>query len=266
MGVGRDLEGRRLDGSRFPVTVSLNAVGDGDDRTVLAAVLDITERVAAEKDHARLEATLGQAQRPESVGQLAGGVAHDFNNILAMIMNYADFVAREVQGNPTVYDDVRQIQLAARRGADLIRQILLFSRTQVAAPQTLVLSEVLTEVRGLLDRSIGEHISLVVEYGPGVPAVRMERSRLEQVIVNLAVNARDAMPGGGRVAIDTAVAERSAARALGLDEARTYVRRTVANTGTGMETSVQVQAFDPFFTTKPRGQGTGLGWPRCTGW
>ncbi len=258
MGGGRDLEARRLDGTRFPVTVSLSTVGEGDDLTVLAAVLDMTDRVIADKEKARLEAMLAQTQRLESVGQLASGVAHDFNNLLAIIVNYANFVREAVADNPTVAADVAQIEAAAQRGSDLVRQLMLFSRSEPSAPQALRLHEVIGELRDLFQRSIGEHITLVISLDPELAPVRFDRSKLEQVIANLVVNARDAMPSGGAITIDA----QSVVVAPGDDIAAPpgdYLHLSVTDTGTGMTREVLERAMDPFFTTKPRGKGTGLG-------
>ncbi|MGH9276989.1 MAG: ATP-binding response regulator [Acidimicrobiales bacterium] len=257
MGVGRDLEARRKDGSRFPVTVSLSILGEGEDLVVLAAVLDISERVQEEQARARLEASLAQAARLESVGQLAGGIAHDFNNLLAVIINYAEFVSRAAP--PDLRGDVAEIQVAGRRAADLVRQLLLFSRGQPAAAQRLQLEEVLDGLRELLERTIGEHVTMTIDAAANIPAVLIDRSKLEQVVVNLVVNARDAMPKGGPIDIEIGVVEADTpARPVRLASGR-YVRLGIRDAGTGMSQAVRDQAFDPFFTTKPRGKGTGLG-------
>ncbi|WP_426512140.1 ATP-binding protein [Dactylosporangium sp. McL0621] len=206
------------------------------------------------------EARLQRTQRLESLGQLAGGVAHDFNNLLAVILNYAEFIVEDGAGTPYAAD-AEQIARAGRRGSDLTHQLLAFARRDVTRPRPLDLNTVLSEVEQMLRRSIGEHITLTTAAAPGLPAVVADAGQLEQVLVNLAVNARDAMPAGGRLTIDTATvdldAEHAAARG-NLAPGR-YVRLRVSDTDTGMPQEVIDKAFEPFFTTKPTGQGTGLG-------
>ncbi|MGA5299972.1 PAS domain S-box protein [Nucisporomicrobium flavum] len=259
---------RRRDGSELPVEISCSAL-DADGRIiVVAAIRDITDRLAAEaeqqalRDEAeqqRIEARLQRTQRLESLGQLAGGVAHDFNNLLAVILNYASFIAEDAPGTAFARD-AEQIARAARRGSDLTHQLLAFARREVIRPRALDVNTIVAEVEQMLRRSIGEHITLTTRTAP-VPPVMADPGQLEQVLINLAVNARDAMPSGGAVTIDTAEvrvdADHPAARA-GL-EPGPYVRIRVSDTGTGMPRDVIDKAFDPFFTTKPSGQGTGLG-------
>ncbi|MEU8664522.1 ATP-binding protein, partial [Actinoplanes philippinensis] len=217
-------------------------------------------RLREEADRQRLEARMQQAQRLESLGQLAGGIAHDFNNLLAVILNYASFIVEDAAGTPPAVD-AEQIARAARRGSDLTHQLLAFARREVIRPRPLNLNTVVTEVHQMLERSLGEHIALTVRTTAGLPSVMADPGQLEQVLVNLAVNARDAMPTGGRLTIDTALVdvdfEHAAARA-GLPTGR-YVRLRVSDTGAGMPKEVIDKAFEPFFTTKPSGQGTGLG-------
>ncbi|MEV4709329.1 PAS domain S-box protein [Actinoplanes sp. NPDC049316] len=259
---------RRRDGRELPVEISCSAF-DADGRViVVAAVRDITERLTAEaeqqalRDEAeqqRVEARLQRTQRLESLGQLAGGVAHDFNNLLAVILNYASFIAEDAAGTPFARD-AEQIARAARRGSDLTHQLLAFARREVIRPRPLDVNAVVAEVEQMLQRSIGEHMTLVTRTSPA-PPVMADPGQLEQVLINLAVNARDAMPSGGHITIDTAAvqvdADHPAAR-TGL-EPGPYVRIRVSDTGTGMPREVIDKAFDPFFTTKPSGQGTGLG-------
>ncbi|MFI1993905.1 PAS domain S-box protein [Actinoplanes sp. NPDC020271] len=259
----------RSDGAELPVDITVSALHIDSGVITVAAVRDITDRLAAEAerrrlreetDRQKLEARMQQAQRLESLGQLAGGIAHDFNNLLAVILNYAAFIIEDAAGSPPAAD-AEQIARAARRGSDLTHQLLAFARREVIRPRPLDLNAVVTEVHQMLDRSLGEHINLTVRTSPGLPAVMADPGQLEQVLVNLAVNARDAMPTGGRLTIDTADvrvdAEHSAARA-GLSPGH-YLRLRVSDTGTGMPKEVIDKAFEPFFTTKPSGQGTGLG-------
>ncbi|KUL40160.1 PAS domain-containing hybrid sensor histidine kinase/response regulator [Actinoplanes awajinensis] len=259
----------RSDGSTLPVDIACSALHTDTGTVIVAAVRDITDRLAIEAerrrlreetDRQKLEARMQQTQRLESLGQLAGGIAHDFNNLLAVILNYAAFIIEDAAGTPPAAD-AEQIARAARRGSDLTHQLLAFARREVIRPRPLDLNAVVTEVHQMLDRSLGEHITLTVRTTDALPAVMADPGQLEQVLVNLAVNARDAMPSGGRLTVDTAEVcvdeEHSAARA-GLSPGR-YLRLRVSDTGTGMPQDVIDKAFEPFFTTKPSGQGTGLG-------
>lgn len=224
------------------------------------------QAVEAEQDRNRLQTQLQQSQRLEVLGQLAGGVAHDFNNLLAVILNYAAFVAEELQDGSArdltaAHHDVRQIQRAAERATALTRQLLAFARCEVIQPKVLNLNEVVAEVRQLLDRSIGEEVVLRTHLSPDLWPVLADTGQMEQVLVNLAVNARDAMSGGGTLTIDTAnVTLRADAMAEGspLCPGR-HVRLRVGDTGTGMTPEVLDHVFEPFFTTKAPGTGTGLG-------
>jgi hypothetical protein len=276
MGAGLELAGRRQDGSTFPAEISLAAIDTAEGILVTAAVRDITERLEfqaertrlqAEAERERLEGQMHQSQRLESLGQLAGGVAHDFNNLLGAILNYSAFVAEEVAaeaGQPrwrAVLDDIRQIQEAAQRAAGLTRQLLAFARREVIQPRVLDLNEVVSRVEQLLKRTLGEHIELIITLRAGLPPVLADPGQLEQVLVNMAINARDAMPSGGRLTIetrDTRVDEAYAAGRPNLGPGW-YVSVKVSDTGTGMPEEVASRAFEPFFTTKPKGQGTGLG-------
>ena len=260
---------RRRDGSEVPVDISCSALHTDNGLIVVAAVRDITDRLAAqaeqqslreEAEQQKMEARFQRTQRLESLGQLAGGIAHDFNNLLAVILNYASFIVEDGTGT-ALATDAEQIARAARRGSDLTHQLLAFARREVIRPRPLDVNTVVTEVHQMLRRSIGEHITLNTNTTAGLPAVMADPGQLEQVLVNLAVNARDAMPAGGQLTIDTATVDvdgEHAAFRAGLKPG-TYVRVRVSDTGTGMPKEVIDKAFDPFFTTKPSGQGTGLG-------
>jgi PAS domain S-box-containing protein len=269
----RQLTGRRRDGSEFPADISLSSVETEDGILVAAAVRDVTERleVQAERERLRaqaqqqqLEARLQQAQRLESLGQLAGGVAHDFNNLLAVIVNYAAFVSEEIETAATadpdrwhsVARDMQQIQRATERGIALTHQLLAFGRREVVRPRVLSLNAVVADVKELLVRSIGEHVQLVTVLAPELWPIKADAGQIEQILVNLAVNARDAMPGGGtlRIVTDNAIVGNESELAAGR-----YVRIRVEDSGTGMPREVIARAFEPFFTTKPKGEGTGLG-------
>jgi two-component system, cell cycle sensor histidine kinase and response regulator CckA len=248
----------RPDGGVRWVNVHARLVLDsrGEPRHSLGVVADVTSRVEAEQESARLEAMLQQAQKLEGIGRLAGGIAHDFNNLLAVILNYA-----ELARNDDLADEaLTEISRAAERAADLTSRLLVFSRQEVSQPVVLDLNTLVEETRNFLTRTIGEDIELITNLGPADLHVRVDRSQLEQSLMNLAINARDAMPQGGRLEILTRALELRGqdARALDLDAAE-YVEIRVIDTGTGMGRDVLERAFEPFFTTKARGRGTGLG-------
>jgi two-component system cell cycle sensor histidine kinase/response regulator CckA len=226
----------------------------------LSILRDVTERRRTAEEAVQLEAALHQTQKLETVGQLAGGVAHDFNNLLAVILHASEFALGELGDHPAA-DEVREISAAAERAAALTRQLLVFSRREIAQPRLIDLNELVANVERLLRRTIGEHIALAAELEGGLPAVRADPSHLEQVLLNLGVNARDAMPEGGVLTLQTSTVtlDEHYARLHADVEAGSYVRLSVSDTGTGMPEEVRARAFEPFFTTKPKGTGTGLG-------
>jgi hypothetical protein len=277
--MGREMEfaGRRKDGSEFPAEISLSAIDTEDGVLVSAAIRDVTDRIEAQAERERLraeaqrehlESEMHQSQRLESLGQLAGGVAHDFNNLLGAILNYSMFVLEAVQKLPAdneenllLINDVEQIQRAAERGTELTHQLLAFGRREVVRPQVLDLNDVVAGVQQFLRRTIGEHVELETKLSPDLLPVLADPGQLEQVFVNLAVNARDAMPSGGILAIDTTnvtVDDNYAAQHAGLSLG-THVRLRVSDNGVGIEREVREHIFEPFFTTKSRGEGSGLG-------
>jgi PAS domain S-box-containing protein len=221
---------------------------------LLGIATEITERK-------RLEEQLMQSQKMEAVGQLAGGVAHDFNNILTAIVGYTDLLATELGGNSRQLEDLDEIRKAARRAAALTRQLLAFSRKQVLEPRILDMNDVILNLDKMLRSLISENIDLRTSLAPNLDAARADPNQLEQVIMNLAINARDAMPDGGTLTIETANAR--------LDQAYAeqhvsvipgdYVMLAVTDTGCGMDEQTKARIFEPFFTTKPAGRGTGLG-------
>ncbi|MGC4063941.1 MAG: ATP-binding protein [Polyangiaceae bacterium] len=208
----------------------------------------------------RTEEQLVLAQRLEAVGRLAGGVAHDFNNLLSVIISYAGFVVAELQES-TLRDDVLEIHKAGQRAAALTRQLLAFSRKQVLDPVVLDINAVVTGIENLLRRLLGEDVEILVDLSQDVGRVLADAGQLEQVIVNLAVNARDAMPNGGRLTIATRNASSEEMAKLVPSEVRgkPLVLLSVSDTGTGMDAATQEHIFEPFFTTKEKGKGTGLG-------
>jgi signal transduction histidine kinase/CheY-like chemotaxis protein len=224
------------------------------DGSTVGIAQDVTER-------RRLEEELRQAQKMEAVGRLAGGVAHDFNNLLTVIQNYGSFVAAAVPPDSAASADIHEVLQAGRRAAQLTRQLLAFSRRQLLQPRVIDVNRKVVDVVGMLRRVIGEDILLEMELAPTVWPVLADPGQIEQVLVNLAVNARDAMPDGGTLRL------RTEAVAIDAADARTqqgvlpgeYVACVVEDTGVGIAPDVLPQIFEPFFTTKPTGEGTGLG-------
>ncbi len=216
------------------------------------------ERRVAERTEAlaRQGETLRQAQRLESIGRLAGGVAHDFNNLLTVVLANASMLSRGSQLPPSARQAVDEMRGAAERGANLVRQLLAFSRRQKLAPRVLDLNRLVGDMQRLLGRLIGETVQLKVSLAPGAALVKADSGQLEQVIINLATNARDAMPGGGVLTLETALVEVDGDQSLAPGS---YVVLQVSDTGVGMDISTQRRAFEPFFTTKEVGQGVGLG-------
>ena len=208
------------------------------------------------------EDQLRQAQKMEAIGRLAGGVAHDFNNLLTAIIGYTEVILERVDPDEQTRRDVGEIRKAADRAAALTRQLLAFGRKQFLRPEVLDLNETVTGLMQMLPRVIGEHNQTVPRLAPGLWRVTADPSQMEQVLVNLVLNARDAMPTGGTIAIDTANVELTPTRIAneGLTlPAGAYVMLSVSDTGTGMDANTRAHAFEPFFTTKPKGKGTGLG-------
>ena len=250
-------------GRPVDVSLSLSPIRDeaGTVTGVSAIYRDVTERVRAQRENDLLQAELQEARRLESVGQLAGGIAHDFNNILAVIANYARFVAQELPPESQALNDVQEIQNAADRAAALTSQLLIFSRRDVVVPKVLSINAVVSELDGLLRSALGERVELVHSLAPDAAHVRVGSGQLEQVLINLAVNGRDAMPDGGTLTIETENLEPDATFLRFHPDATDdrYVCLRVRDGGTGMAPEVAARAFEPFFTTKPKGQGTGLG-------
>jgi PAS domain S-box-containing protein len=254
----------RKDGTRFHVSLGLAPLrgAGGAIEGVATVERDISEGVAAKRREADLEARLRQSERLESVGLLAGGIAHDFNNLLAVVMNYASFIEDKLPGDDAeLRDDLAQIRGAAERGAVFTRQLLTFAHQRPVNVADLQLNELIPGLQQMLHRSIPESIAIELRLAPDLWMVRADAGQLEQLLLNLVVNAGDAMPDGGTLRIETANArydETSAGQLAGLVSGP-YVRLTVTDTGHGMSKDVLAHAFEPFFTTKPTGKGTGLG-------
>ena len=248
--------GRRRDGKLVQLSLSAAPLFDaaGTVTGVMALAADVTEA-------RQLESQYRQAQKMEVVGRLAGGIAHDFNNVLTAIGSYCDLLLEDLSPDSSHREDIQEIRKAADRAAALTRQLLAFSRQQVLAPQLVDVNELVAEIRSMLARLLGEDVTLQVVPSAGLGAVHVDRGQLEQVLMNLAVNARDAMPEGGRLTIATTTVQLDANDAKPDFAARPgpYVMLTVSDNGIGMDEQTKAHLFEPFFTTKEKGQGTGLG-------
>jgi signal transduction histidine kinase/ActR/RegA family two-component response regulator len=220
---------------------------------------EMADRQAAEAARSELEEQLRHAQKMEAIGRLSGGIAHDFNNLLTAIRGYSELLLKALTGSP-LRADVEEIFNAAERAATLTGQLLAFSRRQILSPEIVGLNQRVTDMTRMLNRLIGEHIAIDLHLATDLWSVRADAAQLEQVVVNLALNARDAMPDGGRLAIETANVEIPPPQARKLDIAPgAFVELRVRDTGVGIAPDVQGRIFEPFFTTKPKGAGTGLG-------
>ena len=247
---------KKKDGTRIRVQLSVRASRDKDGRIELyeAFVRDITTQ-------RQLEAQLAQAQKMEAIGRLAGGVAHDFNNLLTVILSYSDLLLEDLPAGSGPRDDIGQIRKAAQGASELTRQLLAFSRQQVLQPKVVDLNAAVTGIERLLGRVLREDIQLRCTLADDAGAVRVDPGQLEQVLMNLAVNARDAMPQGGQLTIETGNVDLDEAymQAHPMAAPGRYVMLAVTDTGMGMDAATQARIFEPFFTTKDVGKGTGLG-------
>jgi PAS domain S-box-containing protein len=250
------LTNRRKDGSCFDELVTISPLRDESGK--------IVNYVAVKQDRTaqlQLERQLQQSQRLEAIGQLAGGVAHDFNNLLTAILGYSELSLNRLNPDDRIAHNVHEIKKAAERAAALTRQLLAFSRKQILEPRILNLNSVVSDLNKMLRRLIGEDIDLVTRFAGDLKSVKADPSQMEQVLMNLVINARDAMPQGGKLTIETRNATLSAEYALRHQPIQPgeYVVLAVTDTGVGMDAETQTHIFEPFFTTKESGKGTGLG-------
>ncbi len=245
------------DGRRLEVELDAQHIGWRGGARVLTTAIDLTERHAVERERQRLVEQLRQSQKMEAVGRLAGGVAHDFNNILTAIIGYASLAADMSAADPALASNIREIQASAERAAGLTGQLLAFSRKQVLQPRVLDLNAVVGGMESLLHRVLGEDIEITVAPQVDLWRTKADPTQIAQVLLNLAVNARDAMAGGGELRIQTVNVPVSAARPTELAD-KDFVMLGVSDTGVGMTEDVRMRVFEPFFTTKGTG-GTGLG-------
>ena len=254
MGIGMDLAGRRKDGRVFPVEVSLSYVETNQGGLAIAFVNDISPRK-------QLEEQLLQAQKMDAVGRLAGGVAHDFNNMLTVIEGYTRMILDELSPVDPLRDCAEEIHRAADRAGALTNQLLAFSRRQIIQPRVISVNATVVQIEKMLRRLIGEDVELVLSLNSDAGNIKADPSHIEQAIVNLVVNARDAMPLGGRITVETAnvVLDDHYARShMGMVPGA-FVMLALSDTGQGMDAETKRRIFEPFFTTKERGKGIGLG-------
>ncbi len=261
MGTRLDLVGRRKDDSEFPIDMSLSPVETADGLQIVATIVDLAARKAAENQ-------LLQAQKLESIGRLAGGIAHDFNNMLFAIHGYAELLAQDLGSDDPgrrdparLLESVNAISQAAERAAALTAQLLAFSRQQIVTLKVLDVNAAVTMIEPMLHQLIGANVNLVMELDPATGHIRADAGQIDQIVVNLVVNARDAMPKGGTVTIETGNAEFEARYAIDHFDVKpgSYVFVAVSDNGTGMDRLTRDHIFEPFFTTKDVGKGTGLG-------
>ncbi len=254
---------KQKDGTIFPTEHSVMPLIDDQGEKIgwISVVRDITERKRAEMEHEKLQVQLGQAQKMESVGRLAGGVAHDFNNMLGVIFGHTEMAIEDVDPATPLHASLQAIQHAAERSAALTRQLLAFARKQAVAPKVINLSETVAGMLNMLRRLIGEDIDLLWCPGEDLPQVKVDPAQIDQLLANLCVNARDAIEGVGKITIETASAafdEAYCAAHHGFVPGE-YALLAVSDDGCGMDKKTLNQIFEPFFTTKEQGKGTGLG-------
>jgi PAS domain S-box-containing protein len=257
---------RGRSGDSFPVEFNATRAVIAERPVIIATARDLSDRQRAEQERSRFEARLRHSQKMEAVGQLAGGVAHDFNNVLTAIQGSLEFALRDIaKGKESAAEEIRNALSGVERAAGLTRQLLVFGRRDVAVPCAVEVNSTVDGVGAMLTRLLPESISVSLTLWPGLLFVWMDRGQLEQVIVNLAVNARDAMPGGGALTIETSAVEADAVFCANHPEARPgpHVLISVRDTGTGIAPEIADHIFEPFFTTKPVGSGTGLGLATC---
>jgi PAS domain S-box-containing protein len=259
-------EGARRDGTTFPLELTLASWKAGTASYLTVIIRDTTERRRSQEAIRGRDEQLRQAQKMEAIGRLAGGVAHDFNNLLVVIYGYAELLVAGMDETDPRRADLEQVVKASHSATALTRQLLAFSRKQILTPQNLSLSEVVFGVEKMLRRILGENVELVTRVGGEPGCVRADPGQLEQVIVNLAVNARDAMPHGGQLSIElqnTELDDPVVCQRLGILTG-SYVTVVVSDTGHGMDAETLSHIFEPFFTTKGAGKGPGWGWPPST--
>jgi PAS domain S-box-containing protein len=251
-----ELLNKKKDGIEFPIHLSTSVINDssGYPIALIGVATDITDRK-------RLETQLQQSQKLEAIGKLAGGIAHDFNNLLTVIQGYSDLILSKLSVNDPISNQIRQINDAANRAESLTRQLLAFSRKQIMKPRVIDLNNLIYEMEDMLERLIGADIKFILNLSTDLGTIKADPGQIEQVIMNLAVNARDAMQNGGTMTIDTSNAMIDHRFKENYPEAviGNYIQLKISDTGFGMDKETQAHIFEPFFTTKEKGEGTGLG-------
>ena len=249
-------EGRIFELFAWPIVAA-----DGKPAAFIHVAKDVTEQEAARKRTAQLEEQLRMIQRMEAVGKLAGGIAHDFNNLMSVILSYCDFALEEIGEGDALRADVIEIRQAAQMAASLTRQLLAFGRKPLLEPRVVHPNDLIVDLENMLRRLIGEDIELRTRLAPNLRRIKADPGQLEQVIMNLAVNARDAMPNGGTLSIETSNVQLDDTYAQLHDAVAPgrYAMIAVTDTGCGMDAQTAARVFEPFFTTKDSGKGTGLG-------
>jgi signal transduction histidine kinase/CheY-like chemotaxis protein len=260
---GFDWEIIRKDGTKRYIETSVSLIKNSSGQPIgfRGIVRDITERKRAEEEMAAVQEQFRQSQKMEAIGQLAGGIAHDFNNLLTVIKGYSQIASMELKEGDPLKERIELIKRAADRAADLTRQLLAFSRRQILEFKVIDLNTALRNLEKMLRRVIGEDIELVIHLPEDLGGVKTDPGQIEQVIMNLAVNAKDAMPDGGKLVIETAnvdLDEEYVRNHVAVIPGR-YVMLAVSDTGVGMTPEIKEKVFEPFFTTKKKGEGTGLG-------
>jgi len=261
MGTGQEIFALRKDGTEFPADMSLSLADSPEGGVLTVAIRDITNRRRTEQALQRTEQQLRQAQKMEAVGALAAGVAHDFNNILSIVLSYAGFLLDQLKPSDPMHSDAEEIRKAGERAVHLTRQLLAFSRQQAVEPRVVSLNDVTRGLEKMLRRVAGEAVELTFIPGHSLGRVRADPGHVEQVLMNLVVNARDAMPAGGQITIETTNVDVDPGYASAHPgvSAGPHVVIGVSDTGTGIDASIRERIFEPFFTTKEEGKGTGLG-------
>ncbi|GAB4239887.1 MAG: hypothetical protein OHK0028_17880 [Deltaproteobacteria bacterium] len=252
----------RKGGEEIDVEITTHDLVFGGRPARLVLAIDVTERKRAEEERDLLQKQLTQAQRMDAIGRLAGGVAHDFNNLLVVILGHAELLlGRMGTSDPAAADSLKEIRKAGERAAQLTRQLLAFGRKQILAMKTIDLNRVIAEFEGMLSRLIRESIAVTTHLAPDLGMVKADPIQIEQILLNLCINARDAMPDGGKITIETAdvTLDEEYARTHTSVRPGPYVMLAVSDTGSGMDAGTREKIFDPFFTTKEKGKGTGLG-------
>ncbi len=250
---------RKKDGTPIRVEVISDDAWSGGKPARLVLALDVTDKERAQEDLRGAEAQLRQAQKMEAVGRLAGGIAHDFNNVLTVVKSFTEFLLEDLEGTDPRRADVQEIAKAADRAAGMTRRLLAFSRRQVLQPRPIDLNAVIAGMERMLQRLIGDDVRVTTSLDGALLPVQADPGSIEQVILNLIVNARDAMPSGGSLAIETHNARLDHPDANWSIQPGPYAMLSIRDTGHGMDAATQARVFEPFFTTKGMGEGTGLG-------